>query len=413
MSLAKQKLRESIPFIHPAWISLAVGARVAALVPPLKRPAQKLAMSIHRIARSETARLTVEPLVRQCTQRLPRGAHIDLDREFGPNRVFILKPYRGGAEKGVIKLMFNETIGALPAVAGFKTLSEQYRMVLEPSWTGFATSQILQYAELVPDVVLLTGAQSDFEFMSRLGRPFAPIRLGPCDWVDPRHAEPFLSTPKRFDIVMNSNWADWKRHYVLFEALTKMPKDVKVALIGVQWDGRTREDITALIDHFGVSAQITIFEKIPYKQVMEVTAGSHISILLSLKEGSNRALAESIFCNVPVMLLSSHWGGITKNVTKETGMLSTEKDLPENLMRLIQAAKSGQMSPRQWGIDNISCVASTARLNAFIRQMAIDQGEPWTSDIHIHSNSPECTYYDPNIKAALAPHYAMIKECCQ
>jgi len=51
---------------------------------------------------------------------------------------------------------------------------------------------------------------------------------------------------------------------------------------------------------------------------MDITCRATVSILPSLKEGSNRAMAESMFWNVPVVVLTNHVGGITKNIVPET-----------------------------------------------------------------------------------------------
>jgi glycosyltransferase involved in cell wall biosynthesis len=121
---------------------------------------------------------------------------------------------------------------------------------------------------------------------------------------------------------------------------------------------------------------------------MDLTCRSKVSILLSLKEGSNRAIAESIFCNVPVVVLSNHVGGIRKNIVPETGLLAEEAHLEAAVDRLIESG----ISPRKWGVEHISCFKSNEKLNLILREAALRQGRPWTQDIAVRSNSPESSY---------------------
>jgi glycosyltransferase involved in cell wall biosynthesis len=162
----------------------------------------------------------------------------------------------------------------------------------------------------------------------------------------------------------------------------------KVVLIGVKWSGKTRDDIERLANDYAVMNQITIFDGIPYKQVMDLTCRSKVAILLSLKEGSNRAIAESIFCNVPVVVLSNHVGGIRKNVVPKTGLLAKETNLETAVATLLESG----LSPRKWGMEHITCFKSTEKLNSILRESALRQGRPWTQDIVVRSNSPESRY---------------------
>lgn len=111
-------------------------------------------------------------------------------------------------------------------------------------------------------------------------------------------------------------------------------------------------------------------------------------MLLSLKEGGNRAIAESIFCNVPVLLLRQHIGGVAKNIVPQTGVSIEEKDLEWATEHLLRK----NIDPRQWGLEHISCSKSSDRLNGILREHAVLQGRPWTEDIAERSNSPEGRY---------------------
>ena len=217
-----------------------------------------------------------------------------------------------------------------------------------------------------------------------------------------------LGSPKKFDIVVTSNWKQLKRHYVLFRALTRMRGDLRVALIGGSMDGRTADDVRRLATAYGVLDRLTFFEDISYSEVMRITCSSRISLLLSLKEGSNRAIAESMFCDVPGIVLEEHVGGIRKNIRPQTGRLVPERRLPQAIEEML--AQLDTFGPRAWALENISCTVTTDRLNAAIRTSALAQGEQWTTDIAAKTNRPEIFIVDDSDRSALQAYHSSLAD---
>jgi glycosyltransferase involved in cell wall biosynthesis len=285
-------------------------------------------------------------------------------------------------------------------------LLEDYTLVFEPSWSGYCHPDLLEYTRWNQEVVILAAEPNDFAFLTRLKSNLTPLELGPCDWVDPRVQTPYLDNPKEFDVVMNSNWAAWKRHHVLFRMLSKAKRRYNVLLIGVKLDGKVKADVEQLAQYFGVLDQLTILEDIPFATVMDMTCRARVSILLSLKEGGNRSIPESIFCNLPVIVLKNNVGGIRKRVVPATGLQIDEDDLEAAVEQLQHA----DLQPRQWGIDHMSCFRSTDRMNGFLRERALLRGEPWTMDIAGRSNSPESKYIEAADAERLAPFNAALKD---
>jgi glycosyltransferase involved in cell wall biosynthesis len=328
----------------------------------------------------------------------------DITRLFG-SRLLVLKAPASRREKGVLLVMFSETFRLLHSRINLERLLEDYTLVLEPSWSGYCGPDLLDLARETDKILVLAAEEGDFAFLQRLNSNLIPVELGPCDWVDPRAAEPYLANPKDFDLVMNSMWASLKRHYVLFRMLAGAKRRYKVALIGLPWLGKTRADIERLADFYGVADQLTILDQIPYEKVMDITCRSRVSLLLSLKEGSNRAIAESIFCNVPVVVLSNHVGGIKKNVVPQTGLLIDERNLGPAVTQLLH----NKTNPREWGMEHISCFKSSAKLNTILRDHALSEGRTWTQDIAWRSNSPESTYVCASDAERLRPWNADLR----
>ncbi len=328
-----------------------------------------------------------------------------IETNFG-KRVMVLKAARDG-EKGVLLMKFSELLRRLANEVDVGRLLKDYYLVIEPSWSGYFRQDLLYYARFDEPIFVLSAEENDYELLRHLGSNLHPVPLGPCDWVDPRVAEPHLGQSKRFDIVMNSNWGAHKRHYVLFRALRELP-DLRALLIGADWAGGTRLDAEELARHYGVYDQLHIVEGLPFDRVMELTCQARMAILLSLKEGSNRALAEAMFCDVPVLLIDEHVGGIRKNVVQETGRIVPEHRLASAISDLLEAEDS--FTPRAWAVENISCLRSTAVLNAAIRDYAQEAGLPWTGDLLVRSNSPEPFYYDRSLHDEMDSEHLALKK---
>jgi hypothetical protein len=406
--IALQRLKENEFVVHVGLLAFSAWGAVNAIAGRRRRAVNAFAQ-VHRTARWPWVTKLVEPyIVRNLEafrQPLRTIEPSELTR-FTGNRLAVLKEPGPNGEKGVLFAMVSNMFRLIHDGMDLPKLLQDYTLVFEPSWSGYCHADTLEFTRWTDEIFILAAERNDFAFLQRLSSNLVPIEMGPCDWVDPRMAEPYLANPKEFDIVMNSVWAAFKRHYVLFRMLQKAKRRYKVLLIGVEWNGKTRADVERLAKFFGVEHQVTIRERIPYDQVMEMTCRSRVSILLSLKEGGNRAIPESIFCNLPVAVLSDNVGGIHKNVVPETGLIVDERDLETAIAQLIEA----NLNPRAWALEHISCIKSSERLNEILRSHAIQQGKPWTRDIAGRSNSPESKYLSIADAERLAPWNEALKD---
>jgi hypothetical protein len=405
--LARQRVRENQFVVHSALVALAAWGFTLAFFQ--KREKAVLILSqVHRSSRLRWLRKTVEPYVRRNCFVFNRATIADSNAGsvLSRNRLFVLKHPITGGEKGVLFVMFSETLDRVYTCMDVEKLLRDYTLVFEPSYPGYCHPALLRYTRFSDEMFILSPVPEDFAFVRRLGSNLVPVDLGPCDWVDPRVAEPYLNADKEFDVVMNAMWAGLKRHFVLFRMLAKAKRRYKVALIGVPWGGRERVDVEREAEYYGVKEQLSFFEAIPYSRVMEITSKSRVSILLSLKEAGNRAIAESIFCDVPVIVLKRLVGGVVKHVVPETGMITEERDLESAVQKLID----GALRPREWGMQHISCLQSSARLNDVLRAHALSQRRPWSQDIAVRCNSPECTYFERSDAERLGTYNAGLKD---
>lgn len=72
-----------------------------------------------------------------------------------------------------------------------------------------------------------------------------------------------------------------------------------------------------------------------------------MNILLSLKEGSNRAIFEGFFANTPAIVLKSNIGVNKSYINEQTGRLIREDELPEALVEF--RSSFSRYSPRKVG----------------------------------------------------------------
>lgn len=232
----------------------------------------------------------------------------------------------------------------------------------------------------------------DLKFLNQLDCNLKGVDLGSSDWLNPGLADNFIGSEKKYDIVMNANWGALKRHHVLFKALSRIEEKLKVALVGFEWNGRTKDEIETLANYYGVLDEITFFEKISFNDVMKINSQSRVAILLSRKEGANRAIPEALFCDTPAIVLESNVGGQVRNIVPETGLLCTDDNLQSKIIEILD--NETKFTPRRWANENISCFISTEKLNSILKSNAINEGFKWTEDIQIRTNSPDLRYYD-------------------
>jgi len=306
-------------------------------------------------------------------------------------------------EKGVLLLKNTERIDAFRRSVAMRSLLEQYTLVLEPSWSGYANPILLSFCTFREHpIVVMSPCQADHHFLERLNANLRPTSIGASDWVDPRVFRPLDGYEKRFDAVMVARWTRAKRHHLLLRALRRIADpSYRVAIVAGTFAGVDRGTILAMIDDYHLSSQITVFEDLDPAGVNEVLNQSKVNVLLSRQEGSNRSLFEGFFAGVPGLAFANNIGIPVSHFTPQTGRLIAENELPAALLYFREHWTD--FDPRAWAMANITPDLTTARLNLLLRRLARERCEPWTRDIVAKSNCPELRYYpDENERHGLA-----------
>jgi glycosyltransferase involved in cell wall biosynthesis len=191
---------------------------------------------------------------------------------------------------------------------------------------------------------------------------------------------------------MVANWARHKQHRQLFNALRKIEKrQMHVLLIGFEWGGRTKEDILKEASDLDTQCiNITIMDNIPQTEIAQYLTQSKVYIYLSKKEGDNKAVVEGLFCNVPSIVYEGTIGGVKSRINKNTGVFTSYEQLHETIIYMLDHYQ--EFSPREWALKNTGCSIASKALNAVLKDLAKQNGESFTSDIVLKSNSPNLTY---------------------
>jgi hypothetical protein len=292
----------------------------------------------------------------------------------------ILKPYVGPRERGVLFVSFETQWIRLLRPANYLELAERYAVVVAPSSSPPHILFTYAFPVLFPGPVFtLLSHPDDARTFPRMSSRLAVVPLYASSWVNPALFEPIPKPRRSYDLVMVANFAKFKRHQALFAALRSMPRGLRVLLIGQDQDGRTADTIRETARWYGVADRFTLMSDQPYREVTKYFCQARASVVLSKREGSCVAVAESLFADAPAAILQDAGMGSRTFINEETGRFLDENRLAADLADFVRNAD--RYRPRAWAEKNISCFRSSLILNEQLRRSALERGEAWTQDI--------------------------------
>lgn len=308
-------------------------------------------------------------------------------------RDFIVLKAPTKSEKGVLVLEYSQKFDLFNALFDLDRIMKDYYVVLEPCWAGYCDPSILMFISAINEVIVQCPEKSDLDFISGLKSNLIPIGLGSSDWIDSELFAPKQArAAKEYDLVMVANWAKHKNHRKLFQALqTVTHRPISLLLIGVDWGGRTDKDIVSEMNEYALShVKLEIKKNIPAREVADCLEKSKAFLLLSEKEGSNRAIVEALFSDVPAILYENFIGGARGKINEQTGVLSSFEALHEKIDYMLDNYQ--KFTPRAWALAQTGSKNATRKLNSLLKSIAESKGEPWTVDIVEKVNNPNFSY---------------------
>ena len=386
----------------------------AQLIAPLRRAAGlvgadllrlRLLMLEHRL--SGNARLT----------RLVKAALSDIQTHVGTlvgppqtlqapermTRALVLSMPRmceGRLQRGVILIKFTETFRFFFHFVDIPALLRYFRVVLEPSWSGYCLPEILFWTGFEDPVIVQASERLDREFLDELATNLIQVPIGASDWVDHRIFRP-LGHERTYDVIYIANLSPIKRVHVLLSALREAAAQgvaLRTVIVLSSWGGN-RAAFEAMLDFYGVRPYVTVMMNLSQAELNDWLNRSRVSVLLSRKEGSNKTLFESLFAGTPVLLLRSNIGVNKEYINASTGRLASEAELPGTLIDLARNSHP-ELTPREWAMANIAPELSTRTLE---RALAGTDPGGVSTPLLVKVNTPEAAYMYPDQASGVPP----------
>jgi glycosyltransferase involved in cell wall biosynthesis len=326
------------------------------------------------------------------------------------SRILVVKAARPN-ERGVIVVDYTYVFPLLAGLFDLAAIAERYTIVLEPSWAGSCSPEVLLFSRLSQPVYVETIEPRDRALLETHGTNLRTVPIAANWWVDPRpETGPQAQAGKErdIDVIMVAAWADIKRAFRTLAQLRARGHRLKIALVGYRYD-RTKEDIEALAAHFGVRDSIETYERISQDEVSALLRRSKVHLLWWRRECANRAIVEAMLADTPVIVRDGMTFGFKyPYINEQTGRFVREGDLAAALLQMI--ADRGQFFPRAWVLEHMTCHKATAVLESHLREAALAAGEPWTEGLAVKTSTLDTQrYFDPADRERFRADYRFLE----
>lgn len=312
---------------------------------------------------------------------LPRHNRVLADSSF-LTRSLVLKQALSTGERGVLLVQFEYNwFRLLAQVPRWEEIEKRYDVIWGTSWspTDFVLLDWILQRSNGPVVVLPSHPLDAKRFSIFDPRIRCPSVLSASDWLDPTCFDPLPWYERDIDILMVANWAPFKRHHELFNALRSMPNSLRVVLVGQPEAGHTLHDIQKLAADLRVPQALEFHERLPVEEVHQLQCRAKTALILSRREGSCVAAVEALFAGAALGMRADAHVGALSYVNEHTGKRFTPGKLADELPDFLENAR--HLDPRRWAEDHITCHHAGKKLNDFMKNLSLERGLPWTQDL--------------------------------
>lgn len=296
-------------------------------------------------------------------------------------------------EKGAIIVKFTETFRTLYTSLNTKLLSKYFRIILEPSWVGYCLPEILAWSALDEEVIVFSPYKDDFDFLSNVSTNLIPMTLGPADWVDSSIFYKQPNIKKEYDAIFLANFNPVKRVDRCVRAVVRITKQYpayKIALV-CAGHGQSKKEVLATLECAKDKSNIDLYSALTQSEINDLFNKSRVNVLVSLREGQNKGLAEGLFSGTPALLIKESAGGNHVHINEMTGKVVYDANLESALISFLD---DDSYEPEKWANEVISPVKSTQKLNDQLKKIELSKGNPWTKDLFVKVNRPELNYLE-------------------
>jgi hypothetical protein len=294
----------------------------------------------------------------------------------------ILKPPISTQEKGILVVWVEYNLAALLRSNALAAILNHYQIIFSTSWSppDFALIWALA-SEPNAELFIIGSNAQDAGWLQQIPARLSVLPFYASHWICGDDYQELLGSEKTYDFCLVANWAPFKRHWSLFQALRQMPDDLRLALIGQPEGQYTVDSTRALAKAFGVCQQIDWFNRLGPTEVHKIQAESRCGLMMSLREGSCLAVVESLLADSPVGMFENAHVGSLDFIQKTTGVRLNSRRTAQGLMELLHSQKQGRFAAREWALQHAEARLSSQVLNAIFRDNASNQQHPWTLDL--------------------------------
>lgn len=298
-------------------------------------------------------------------------------------------------EKGAIIFKFSEMFAPAFLLLNVRLLSRYFRIILEPSSVGYSLPEILIWETLNPEkVIVLSPYQDDFQFLSTITNYLVPMTLGPADWVDTTRFHKVSGKNKIYDAIYVANFNPIKRVERFIQAIVRVSRvrpDYNAAIVFAD-HGAAKKEVLEILEYAKKYASIEVFNNLEQDSINGLFNESKVNILVSLREGSNKGLAEGLFSGTPALLIKENVGGNHLHINKMTGRVIPDAELEKTLIWF--ADHHDEFAPQEWAMKHIAPPVSANILSKKIKSIELLEGRQWTKELFAKVNRPELGYLD-------------------
>lgn len=299
-------------------------------------------------------------------------------------------------EKGVIIFKFTETFVPIYKNLNVSLLSKYFRIILEPSWVGYSVPEILSWTALNNEKVIVQSPyKDDYELLSAINTNLVPISIGPADWVDTSKFFKIHDENSSYDVIYVANFDPIKRVDRYLRALVNISRiqpDYKAALV-LAGHGSAKREVLATLDCAKKKTKLDVFYNLTQEELNKLFNRSKVNVLLSLREGANKGLAEGLFSGVPALLIEESAGGNYLHVNDRTGRIVPDIEIEKTLLWFKN--HYNVFEPNEWAVSHISPSVTTQILSDKLKEIELMEGRNWKSELYPKVNRPELAYLNP------------------
>ncbi len=318
----------------------------------------------------------------------------------------VIKSYVSPAEKGFLLVSFENQLRSILDSGLSSAILERYHIVFIPSWTGLYSPELFRLASLAGNepVFVMPVHSHERALVKSLGDNCHPLPFNAASWVN---ASFFEGAPLERDIdcLMVANFAGFKRHWLLFKALSGLPKNITATCVGVPLGSRTADRIREEAREYGVEDRITIVEDPSQEELRRYFRRAKMFCAMSFREGSFISVAESLMAGTPVLMFRNAHIGTKSLVNKNTGALvSSVSDLQRKILEFVEFTEHEGV--RRTSVETISAQANSRKLNEMLKDWSCSSGKEWSRNLEpFYSQRLDFHYFDESAYDRLSDDY--------